>query len=47
MLVDVHRQLGSRPGALQVTGASPTLERLLEVTGLDEHFTPGPAGSAG
>jgi anti-sigma B factor antagonist len=38
VLVDAHRRLDAAPGALVLTHASPTLRRLLEVTGLDQHF---------
>lgn len=38
VLVDTHRRLGAERGSVVLTGASPTLRRLLEVTGLDEHF---------
>lgn len=39
VLVATYRRLGGRPRALVVTGASATLRRLLEVTGLDAHLT--------
>ncbi len=42
VLVDIHRRLDGAPGALVVHHASPTLRRLLEVTGLDEHFAVEP-----
>lgn len=38
VLVDAHRRLGAGSGSVVLAGASPTLRRLLEVTGLDEHF---------
>jgi anti-sigma B factor antagonist len=39
VLVDAHRRLGGESTALVLTHVSPTLRRLLEVTGLDEHVT--------
>ena len=39
VLVDAHRRLGSGPTVLVLAHVSPTLRRLLEVTGLDEHVT--------
>lgn len=39
VLVDAHRRLGAEPTALVLAHVSPTLRRLLEVTGLDEHVT--------
>jgi anti-sigma B factor antagonist len=39
VLVDAHRRLGATKEALLLTGVTPTLRRLLEVTGLDEHFS--------
>lgn len=39
VLVDAHRRLDAAPGALILANISPTLRRLLEVTGLDDHFT--------
>ncbi|HEY8060018.1 MAG TPA: STAS domain-containing protein [Acidimicrobiales bacterium] len=39
VLVDAHRRLGSEPTVLVMAHVSPTLRRLLEVTGLDEHVT--------
>jgi anti-sigma B factor antagonist len=39
VLVDAHRRLGSEPSVLVMAHVSPTLRRLLEVTGLDEHVT--------
>jgi anti-sigma B factor antagonist len=42
VLVDAHRRLGATQEALVLAGVSPTLRRLLEVTGLDEHFTVEP-----
>jgi anti-sigma B factor antagonist len=43
VLVDAHRRLDAEPGTLVLHHASPTLCRLLEVTGLDEHFAVEPA----
>ncbi len=39
VLVATYRRLGGRPTALVMAGASATLRRLLEVTGLDAHLT--------
>lgn len=39
VLVDAHRRLGNEPTVLVMANVSPTLRRLLEVTGLDEHVT--------
>jgi len=38
VLVDAHRRLGAERGTVVLAGASSTLRRLLEVTGLDEHL---------
>jgi anti-sigma B factor antagonist len=44
VLVDAHRRLGAdRSDALVLASVSPTLRRLLEVTGLDTHLTVEPA----
>lgn len=45
VLVDAHRRLGSEPTVLVMAHVSPTLRRLLEVTGLDGHVTVEPTSS--
>ncbi len=45
VLVDAHRRLGATRESLLLVGVSPTLRRLLEVTGLDEHFSVEPDGA--
>jgi anti-sigma B factor antagonist len=46
VLVDAHRRLGTETGAMVLRNPSPTLRRLLEVTGLDEHFAVEPADAS-
>ena len=39
VLVEAHRRLGGDRSSIVMAGISPTLSRLLEVTGLDDHVT--------